>query len=459
MPYKYDVIVIGGGSGLIISSQASAAGMKVALIEEGPLGGTCLNRGCIPSKALIHSAEIAETVRNAGRFGINAKVASVNFPLIMRRMRDVVKDGNHPLEKGIREDGNITLYTKRAKFIGERELWVGGKWTITADKIVIAAGARPSVPQIEGLGKARYLDSTSVFSLKKQPESIAIIGGGYIASEFAHFFHSIGTKVTVIQRNKYLVPDEDAEVRELFTRVVAKKMNVLLEHNTVKVARQGRKKVLYVKHKSGRGPTKRIMADEILVATGRTPNTDLLNVQASGVETNDAGFIKVDDYLQTSHPGIWAFGDIIGREMFKHTANYEAFLVWNNMSGEKKVKVNFSANPHAVFTSPQIAGVGLTEERAKEEGYDFEVMKYPYGRTGKGAAIGYPVGFAKAIVEKKTERILGFHIIGPQAADIIHEVIVAMNSGMGTFDPILRTIHIHPTLAELIPRVFGEGGE
>ena len=443
---NFDLIVIGSGSGLNLIPD----NLKVALVEKGPIGGTCLNRGCIPSKIIIHSADVAETINNAKKFGINAKLNSVDFGKITSRASKIVDGESRSIEQGMRSSyGNIKLFKGEGKFIGDRTLQVGNN-IIKGKKVIIAAGARPSIPPIEGLRDVDYMTSTEALRLTKQPKTLTIIGGGYIATELAHFYGSLGTKVTIIQRGDHLLSREDEEVAEKFTEVFSKKHNVLIKHEAKKVWKKGGKFYVLAQSKKGK---KTIVSDKLLVALGVKPNTDSLDVAKTGVKTNKRGYIEVDDYLQTSNKNIWAFGDIIGTFLLKHTANYEAEIVANNAIMNKKVKRNYLAMPYAIFSSPQIAGVGATEEELQEKKIKYAVGKHLYKKTGMGEAIQDEDGFVKVLIDPKTRKFLGCRILGTEASTLIHEVIVAMRNNL-TADQVLNTVHIHPALSEVVQRAI-----
>src|SRR3989338_933800 len=351
---KFGLIVIGGGSGLKVSSKAAEHGLKVAVIEKGPLGGTCLNRGCIPSKILLHTADIAETINGSGKFGINSKITKIRFSEIIKRASNIVDKEAKEIEQAIISDKNTTLYKTGAKFIGNKLVKVGNE-TITAKKIVIAAGTRPFAPPIPGLKEAGYITSDEALRLKKQPKTMTIIGGGYIGCELAHFFGSLGTKVTILEFIDGLLANEDFEISKKFTEIFSKKHSVCTGYKASKVEKSNVKYVVYAERD---GKIKKIVSDELLVAVGRIPNTDTLNATASGIKTSKRGYIEVNDFMETNVKGIWALGDIAGKWFFKHSANLEAECVYNNIFSKKK-RVNYEAMPHAIFTSPQIAGVGM----------------------------------------------------------------------------------------------------
>ncbi|MBI4149240.1 dihydrolipoyl dehydrogenase [Candidatus Woesearchaeota archaeon] len=444
---KFDLIVIGGGSGLSVSSAAAAKGMKVAVVEEGPLGGTCLNRGCIPSKMLIHAADVAETITSAGKFWITAKYQKIDFQRLVHHVSSTVDADAQMIERGNKSNKSITLFKGTGRFIAKKTLQVGNQ-VLTAEKIVIAAGTRPLIPQIPGLDKVKYLTSTEALRLKRQPKSIIMIGGGYISCELAHFFGSLGTKVTIIEFMDRLVGNEDNDISAAFTSVFSQKHTVLLGYKAVQVAKKG--KLVAVTAQKGKAK-KTIAAEELLVAVGRIPNTDILDVGKAGVKTTPKGYVQVDEHLQASVPGIWALGDIAGNYFFKHSANLEAQYVWWNLSGHQ-VRADYTAMPHAIFSSPQIAGVGYTEQELQQKGVAYKKAIGYYRDVAMGLAFRDTTSFVKALASPDG-KILGCHIMGPEASTLIHEVVVAMKNG-GRVTDITGAVHVHPALPEIVQRTF-----
>ena len=444
---SFDLIVIGAGSGLNVSSATAEKGMKVAVVEKGPMGGTCLNRGCIPSKIIIHSANVAEEIKKSKLFGINAKISSIDFKRITSRASSIVDKDAKGIEESIIEDKNTTLFKTEAKFISDRTLKAKNE-TIKGEKVIIAAGTRPSIPPIEGLSEVDYITSDEALRLRKQPKTMTILGGGYIAAELAHFFGALGTKISIIQRAKFLVPNEDREISTKFTEVFKKKYNVLTEYSPSKVYKKGGKFVVVAENKN---TNKKIISDALLVATGRIPNTDLLDVKKTDVETDEKGFIKTNEYLETTAKNIWALGDIVGKFLFKHSANLEAQYVYYNAILNKKIKVNYDAMPHAIFSSPQIAGVGLREQDLRDKKISYVVGKYQFIKSGMGLALQDNDGFVKIFADRKTRKILGCHIIGTDASTLVHEVIVVMKNNLAV-DAISNSVHVHPALSEVVQR-------
>lgn len=451
---KFDVLVIGSGSGMIIAASAVGSGVKTALIESGPIGGTCLNRGCVPSKILIHPADVALTIREAGNIGIKSTLDSVNFQNIMDRMHRVVTEDVERQTKAIEIDRKLTWFKDVAEFTSDYTLKTGDQ-TVRADKIFIVSGARPAIPPLKGIEDINYLTSDTVLNLKTLPKSMVIIGGGYIATEYGHFFSSLGTTVTIIQRNPRMLPEEEPEVSELLTEEMSKRMRILMNHEAVEAKQNGDLKTVVAKSVVD-DQVRELSAEALLVAAGRVPNSDLLKPEKTGVELDKRGYIKVNEYLETRKKNIFAFGDAIGKQMFKHVANYEAQVAWHNSMHDHKVKADYTAAPHAVFTNPQVASVGMKQAEAKRAGYKILVGKAYYKDTAQGAAMAEPKGFVKVIVEKKSGQILGAHIIGPFASMLIQEVINAMSTGDRSFLPIIRGMHIHPAMNEVVLNAFGD---
>ena len=444
----FDLIVIGSCAGLNVAAGAAEEGLKVAIIEESAMGGTCLNRGCIPSKIVIHSAEVAENIHRAAEFGIAAKVSKVNFKQVTDRASHTVDEDSHSIEQNVRADRNPLLFKGRAKFVDKYVVEVNGE-QIKGKKIVIAAGARPSIPPIPGLDKVPYMTSTEALRQTVLPKSMIILGGGYIGVELGFFYAELGTKITIVQRNKVLIPREDQDVAGLITNLWKKRYNVLTNADVVKVEKYGKDITVTVKVGNS---TKKITAEKLLVATGVKPNSDTLQLEKVGVKTNKNGFISVNRFMETNVKNIWALGDIAGIYLFRHSANLEAEYVLENVLGTKKA-VDYYPMPHSIFTSPQIAGVGLTEQEAQEQKKNYVIGRSYYKDTGKGFALAEKHGFVKLIVDKKSKEILGCHIIGPEASVLLHEVLIAMKAGKNKALDLLRdTVHVHPSLNEVVQR-------
>ncbi len=466
----FDLIVIGSGSGLDVANAVYQHGLKVAVIEKDKIGGTCLNRGCVPSKLLIHSADISEIIKSAHLFGIKVDGFTIDFESIVNRVNNITDSQSDEIKNAFAASQNPKLFSKECKFIGEKTITIGEDQNISAEKILIASGTRPRIPKIRGLEESGYITSDEALRLRKQPKVLTIIGGGYIACELAHFFGALGTKINIVQRVDALIPSEDEEISQRFTEIFSKKYNVYLDCEAEFVSKKHRNNdgdsIFHILVKDSDGKSIELLSDQLLIAAGRIPNSDTLDLEKTGVELTKKGFIITDRYLETSAKGIFALGDAIGRYLFKHNANHEAQYAYNNiMHPDRKIPVNYAAMPHAIFSSPQVAGVGFTEQELKEEGIkqqdknknnsiDYVKSVYPYINTAMGRALEDKDGFVKFLVHKKNGKILGCHIIGSQASILIHEVLVAMksNEGLDTIDNITRAVHIHPALSEVVLR-------
>lgn len=451
---KFDVLVIGSGSGMIVASTAVGNGFKTAVVDSGPMGGTCLNRGCVPSKMLIYPADIVATLKEARKLGVNATVNSIDFKNIMKRMRTLVNGDSGKSARAVEATPGLTWFKDTGEFISDYTMQVG-EHTITAELIFIVSGARPGIPPLKGIANVDYLTSDTVLKLEKPPNSIIIIGGGYIGVEYGHFFEGIGTKTTIIQRSPRILPDEEPEISDLLKKEMAHRIEIHTGFEVVEVKQKGNVKTVVAKNREN-GSLSEFSADALMVAAGRVPNSDLLKPEKTGVQLDERGYIKVNEYLETSKKNIWAFGDAIGKEMFKHVANYEAGIAWHNAVHDHKVPMDYSVAPHAVFTHPQVASVGLKEAEAKQQGRKILVGKALYRDTAMGGAMGEPEGFVKVIVEQKTGKILGGHIIGAEASILIQEIVNAMVTETKSFAPIVRAMHIHPALSEVVQQAFGD---
>ncbi len=448
---KYDLIVIGGGSGLDVASAYKSRDKKVAVIEPGPLGGTCLNRGCIPSKMLIHRADILKEIKNSEKFNISANVDQIRFKEMIDEVNSQVSREAEQIEESIKQTEDYDLYKAKAEFKSEKIIKVNDK-EIEGEKIILAAGTRPLIPPVSGLDEVDYLTSKEALKLDKKPSELIIIGGGYIAAELAYFYGSLGTKITIIEMNDRLIGREDKEISKKFTELFSNNYNVQTGLKASNVNEKDGKIVLEAENKKGK--VKEFEGDEILVAAGRIPNTDNLKVEEANIETDDRGFVQTDEYMQTSQKHIYALGDIAGNYLFKHSANLEAEFAFKNSYAGNKFEIDYSAMPHAIFSEPQIAGVGMTEQELEEKDSSYISAKYNYKDTGMGMALKEENGFVKVYADPETEEILGCHIMGPEAATMIHEVLVSMRGQNGKVSDIKETIHIHPAINEVLQRAF-----
>jgi mycothione reductase len=449
---RFDLIVIGSGAGTHVASVASKEGLKVALVDKGPAGGVCLNSGCIPSKMLIYPADVIRIIQHARVLGVEANITRIDFQRILSRMHSLVEENRERLEKAIESKENIIWYKNSAEFIGDYTLQVGER-TLKAAKIVIATGARALVPPIRGLKEAGYIDNVTLLNLQDLPKSLIIIGAGLIACEYGHFFSSMGTKVTILGRGPQILKNEDPEISQVINKALSKFMKVLTDHEVIGVELENGQKVVSA-HNRIDNKIYKFQSEQILLAAGRHSNADLLKPERTGVEIDQYGWIRVNEHLETTKRDIWALGDAIGKDMFRHTASYESDIVIHNLLQAKKPedrrKADFHSVPHAVFTYPQVAGVGLNESQAIESGYQVLVGRARYTDVAKGVAMAEEQGFVKLVIEENTERILGCSIIGSEAPVLIQQVVYLMNADNQDMRPFLKSQIIHPTLSETL---------
>lgn len=447
MPH-YDLVIIGSGSGNSIIDERFDD-WNIAIVEKGIFGGTCLNVGCIPTKMFVHPAELAHTPGKAARLGVDLDLRGVRWADI----RDRVFGRIDPISAGGKryraEDcPNVTVYTGEARFTGPKELDTGAGVTITADRFVIAAGSRPVVPAIAGIEEVGYHTNETIMRLDELPERLVILGGGFVATEFAHVFSSFGTKVTVVNRSGALLRAEDEAVSARFTELVSEQWDVRLNRKALRVERVDGALRLHLEGPEG---AEVVEADELLVAAGRIPNAHLLEVDRTGVRTHDDGRIVVDEHQRTEVEGIFALGDVSSPYQLKHVANHEAKVVQHNLlHPDAPRSTDHRFVPHAVFSSPQVASVGITEQQAKAGGIRHVAVTQEYAGIAYGWAMEDTTGFCKLIADPVTGQLLGAHILGPQASTLIQPLIQAMHFGLDARTMARGQYWIHPAMPELI---------
>lgn len=457
---EYDLIIIGSGSAtnlldVVLNENPNA---KIAIIDKDKPGGICLTRGCIPSKILLYPAELVRLIEEARKLGVDAEIKKIDFAKIMDRMRSLIGKDIDSIRNGLSNSENIDYYHDTAEFVSPYTFKIlGSGETIHSKMIFLTLGSRPIIPPIAGLKEAGYFTSDEAFDLTKLPKSIAIVGGGYIAAEFGHFFSAMGSDVTIIGRNEHFLPDEELEISELAKEKLEEHMKIHtgFEVKEAKKVPSGKKKLIAQNKKSH--SSLEVEAEEIMVASGRGPLTDVLHPERGGVEVDEKGWIKVNEYFETSQPNVWSFGDADGKYLFRHVANYESEVVYYNALLKKKVSADYHAVPHAVFTYPEVAAVGMGEKEAVEKYGEEKVLIgfYKYEDTAKGEAMNVKDYFVKVIVENSpTMKILGAHIIGPDASVLIQEIINVMYTEEQSAEVIERAMHIHPALNEVVQRAF-----
>lgn len=453
---EYDVIAVGTGSAMYVVDGMIQRDPKIraAVIDKDEPGGICLTRGCIPSKILLYPADVIRTIQTAGKFGIDVDFKRVNFQKVMERMRKIIDHDIESIREGLSSSPNLDYYPAPAEFTAPYTLKVQNE-TIKSNMILLSIGSQTIIPPIKGLKEVGFLTSDSILYEKELPESIAIAGGGYIAAEYGHFLSAMGSKVTMICRNPQFLPQEEPEVSALAKKELAEHMTILTNHEVLEVsAADGKKKVMA--RDRGSGKEMSILVHEIMIAAGRGPTTNILHPERAGIKTDNRGWVLTNEFLETSAPNVWAFGDANGKYLFKHKANYDTSIVYYNAVLKQRVPVDYHAVPHAVFTDPEVAGVGLREREAIEK-FGLDKVRVGFERyqdTAKGEAMAVKDYFVKVILERDTLRILGAHVIGPQASVLIQEIINLMYTSDQSARPLLDAMHIHPALTEVVQRAF-----
>lgn len=444
------IAIIGGGpGGYVAAIRAAQLGAKVTLIEKECLGGTCLNVGCIPTKALLNTAELFSETKMFQQIGIDAQgQIKVNWNKLQERKNTAVKQLVSGV-KGLLMVNKVEVIKGTAEIIDKNTVKVCGndevKKEIKVDNIVIASGSLPFIPPIEGTNLPGVVDSTGALSLEKLPEKIVIIGGGVIGVEFATIFNSLGCKVTIVEMLPYILPPVDREMANLVRKDLIK-LGVKIYNNAKVTGITKSDETLDVSVKLENEDIT-IPADNVLVAVGRKGNTENLNIHQAGINSHK-GFIPVDDHMETNIQGIYAIGDCIGGIMLAHVASEEGIIAVENIMGNNK-SMNYKSIPSCVYIKPELASVGLTEEQAKDQGYEYNVGRFPLIANGKAIVMNHEEGMIKILADKKYGQVLGMHIYGERATDLIAEGALAINME-ATTDEIINTVHAHPTISEAL---------
>src|SRR5215469_13754332 len=448
---SYDLVIVGAGSGNMLLTD-EFADWRVAVVEAGRFGGTCLNRGCIPSKMLVHTADVAQTVRHAARFGIDARWRGADWPVIRDRVFGRI-DPLHEQAVAYRRAHGVDVFLGEARFTAPKVLLAGGE-EIRGERFVLAAGSRPRIPSMSGLAGVPYLTSDTVMRLERLPKSMVVLGGGYIAAEMSHVFGSLGTRVTIVARGEHLLSGHDAAIRSRFTELYRQRFDVRLDAaiKDISKARRGVRVDLV-----GPSGAQTAEAEVLLVATGRIANSDRLDVAATGIETDAHGHVRTDDTYQTNVPGIWALGDLANHFQLKHMANAEAALVRHNLLHPDKPRhARFTVVPSAVFADPQVATVGATEQELQNRGRDYVTATRSYSDSAYGWALEDTTSFVKVLADPATGLLMGAHILGPQASTLIQPLIQAMCLGNTAAEVASGVLYIHPALTEVIEQALLE---
>jgi len=451
--YDYDLLVLGGGmAGLPVAMKCAYSGMETALVEEDLLGGTCLNRGCIPTKTMLRSAEIANLARRSEEFGVDIDVAvEADMEAIVDRKDDIVESIREEAHENVESNENIDFIEGHGVFASPHEIRVDDR-TLSAENVVINTGARPAKPQIDGLDDVDVHDSAGLLELDAVPASLAVVGGGYVGCEYAQMYNRFGADVTLFQRGDRLLPDEDPEVSEVIRTVFEDEGIEVHTASAVTAIAETGDGVRVEADTDDEEQT--VTVSDVALAVGRTPNTDGLRLDDIGVSLDDRGFVETDDGFETTADGVYAIGDVSGPPMFTHSARDDADLLYRHLAKDEAVSTEGRTVPWAVFTDPQVGHVGLTEREARDEGYEVGVGRQDFAEQGKPKALGETAGFVKLVTDADTDELLGAHVVGEQGAEIVHELVLAVELG-ATAEQIAETMHIHPTLPESINSAAG----
>jgi dihydrolipoamide dehydrogenase len=446
---KFDVIVIGSGpGGYVAAIRAGILGLRTALVEKDPfLGGTCLHRGCIPTKALLHTAHLFDEIKHAGDHGLKTGPVKIDFPKTHVRKAGIVKK----LSKGIEslmKKRKIEVFTGFGRLVDANTVSVtgdGGDTPLSAKNIILATGSTPAhLPHIKP-DHEKTLDSDSILKLETIPKSLAVIGAGAVGVEFGSIFNSFGADVTIIEMLPRAVPGEDAEISAALEKAFKKRGISVMTSSQVKSAETTAGGVKLVVEKDGTATE--LNVEKLLVSIGRKPLTSDIGLDAVGVAVDDRGYVGIDEYMRTNIPTIYAIGDIVRTPWLAHVATAEGILAADHIAGESATPIEYRNTPACTYCAPEVASAGLTEADAKEQGFDVAVGKFPFAAIGKAQIVGETDGFVKIVSDKKYDEVLGVHIIGPKATELIGEACLGLRVET-TVEEIVKTVHPHPTLSE-----------
>jgi pyruvate/2-oxoglutarate dehydrogenase complex dihydrolipoamide dehydrogenase (E3) component len=454
----YNAVVIGAGQGGMPLARALAqAGRKTALVEREHVGGTCINEGCTPTKTMVASAKVAYFDRRSADYGVQNGPVSVDMHKVRQRKRDIVKSFRSGNERRIEETEGLDLLMGEASFSGPKELEIrlngnGEMFQLTADNIFINVGARPANPPIEGLDSVPALNSTTIMELDELPEHLLVLGGSYVGLEFAQMFRRFGSEVTVVQRGERLMSREDADVAEAVADVMRQDgLEVLLEAQPLRVERGDNGEIqLTVRTPEGE---RKLTGSHLLVSAGRPPNTDALNLEAAGIETDKRDFVEVNERLETNVPGVYAMGDVKGGPAFTHISYDDFRIIRTNLLEGGDASVADRLVPYTVFIDPQLGRIGFSEQEAREQGRNIRVARMPMSYVARALEVDEARGFMKAVVDADNDQILGCAILGIEGGEIMAMLQIAMMGGL-PYTALRDAVFSHPTLAESLNNLF-----
>lgn len=458
--HHFDLMIIGTGSGNSLLGP-EFENQNVAIVERGAFGGTCLNVGCIPSKMFVYAAEMAHNARHTGpKLGVHTSFDGADWPAIRDRVFgriDPIAQGGEEYRTSSDEQKHVSVFKGSGRFVGDKTLEIamleGTTETITADKVVLAAGARVLIPDVVTNSNVDYFTSDTIMRVEKLPERLIVLGGGYIGAELGNVFGSLGSDVTIINRSSVMLRREDPDIARRFTESYAERFDVRLDTSITSMYQDDNGNVTINAIENGEAVV--IEGDALLVAIGRTPNGDELNVEATGVELDDRGYVVADEHLRTANPDVWALGDINNPAQLKHTANADARVVAHNLLNPDDLRsIDRTLTPHAVFGYPQVAAVGMTEPEAEAAELNIVTTVHSYGSAAYGWAMEDSTSVCKLIADADTRLLLGAHLIGPQASTLIQQLIQGMAFGQ-TVDQMARgQLYIHPALNEVVEQAL-----
>jgi pyruvate/2-oxoglutarate dehydrogenase complex dihydrolipoamide dehydrogenase (E3) component len=453
---QYDAIIIGSGqAGTPLSTALAEAGMRTALIERKHVGGTCINEGCTPTKTMVASGRVAYLARRAADYGVHTGPISIDMAKIRQRKRDIVDSFRNGSQSRIEKTANLDLIFGDASFSGPKSVEVrsqdGGQRTLSAKYIFINAGTRASRPKLDGLDTVPFLDNVSIMELDTLPDHLLVLGGGYIGLEFGQLFRRLGSRVTVVQSAGQLLVREDPDIAEEVASILHQDgIEILLSAQATRARKSGANIELDVQ--ASNGPAT-LSGSHLLVATGRVPNSDSLNLQAAGIRTDEHGFIQANDCLETTAADVYALGDIKGGPAFTHISYDDFRIIRSNLIERKTASTKDRMVPYTVFIDPQLGRVGITETEARAQGRNIRVARMPMSRVARALEVDETRGFMKAVVDAKTNQILGAAILGIEGGEIMSAVEIAM-MGKLPYTALRDGIFAHPTLAESLNNLF-----
>ncbi len=452
----YDAVIIGAGqAGVPLAKKLAEAGKRTALIEKRWVGGTCINDGCTPTKAMIASAKAVHQAKKASALGVDIGSVKIDFKKIVRRKNDIVEQFRSSSEKGIAETNGLKLIIGTAKFSAEKELTItlndGGEEKVTADWIFINTGAKTAIPDIAGLDQIDYLTSTTILDLETVPEHLVVIGGNYIGLEFGQMFSRFGSKVTILEKSTGILAKEDEDISSALTEILTdEEVEIITDVKVEKIDQD--KKHLHITVRSGK-TKKDITASHLLVAAGRVPQTADLGLENCGVKLDDKGHVMVNEKLETNIKGIYALGDVKGGPAFTHIAYNDYTIVYRNLIEGAKYTIQDRPVPYCMFTDPQLGRIGISEKEAKEKKLNYEVAMIPMSQVARGIETNETLGLMKAVVDPETKQILGAAILGSEGGEIMSVLQMAIEGNI-TYDRIRYCVFAHPTYTESLNNLF-----